>query len=1231
MSNFLNSDYQDLNGLTNISADEVRTNVLYVNGLLIDPNSTNFNNINCETLTCEGDLSSNTIYAVTSIQNVPVSKYAFLLNVSSDIQSQFTNIINNYVLSSFLSSNYRNNTYLTTNLPTLAAANTFTGNNTFSAETTFLAKTKFENEVDITKGNSIKVNGNIIMNGVSGTNGNYLQFPDGSTQNTAAATPDNVAILENNQEFSGINTFTNNNVFSGNNTLGGANNFNGANIFSNANTFSGDNTFTKANTFSGNNTFTVGNTFSGPNTFSGENSFTNANTFSGDNTFTKANTFSGNNTFTVGNTFSGPNTFSGENSFTNANTFSGDNTFTKANTFSGNNTFTVGNTFSGPNTFSGENSFTNANTFSGENSFTNANTFSGNNTFTVGNTFSGPNTFSGENSFTNANTFSGNNTFTVGNTFSGPNTFSGENSFTNANTFGGNNTFSGDNTFSGENNFTAKTTFKNDVDIKDNYGINVNGNIIMNGASGTNGNYLEFPDGSQQTTAYTGSTGGVTGGVAILDASGQTFSGVNTFSNTNGGIKVAKMNLNNNEGIDLGTLTINSDSNFEISSTREDVNKGGDLILKSARSLYISGGNPDGDGIAITTGTLYLDITYLVEMRMHKNTDGELQSTFSFDTNDNFSRMTLYNNNNEKKGYLAIINNSGYHDLVLESVSNLYIQAGPTSNNSLTISGTNISLNLPNNYIKINNSVDYFINFGFPVTINNTPTVGTLLTFLKDGGSGGGAISFNNKDTNGIAKIYADEFQSLNLSSNQGSITLTSKIKQYSLNGASNVDIYEWTDGIYAFILFNSNSSNDGYCEFIINKDLNVSILAIGGGADGGYGMVFNARGGGGGGGGGLISANAQLKKSASPYIINIGGSTSGNSPENGKDCEFVNEYITVKATGGKCPFSPNTNYGGDGGVPIGSTNDPIPALHFNYLTNGQKGGDGSFGTAAEQSIGIGLALPSPGGSTFDPNPYPGPGIGISWGNGGGGGATYYYNNDSSLAPNKGGYGGNNGGANDGSGNGGTHGGGGGGGGAAAGSGAPGIDDDPTSASGGNGGNSPCSYTNKAGSYGQGGGGAGWLDIDPPENQFGRGSPGCVLITMLTDDIYDGIIIMDTQFSKPLPLSNNYNLVWNSETQELYKDPNRIQSGVVGNISSLFDDTNYYYSITFSVAFSDIPNVVCNLGKSTSGKETSSYYAIYSFIYSISTTGFKFYVIISNTVVTQPWDLSVNWIARLSS
>ena len=320
----------------------------------------------------------------------------------------------------------------------LANTQEFTGNNTFSAETTFLAKTKFENEVDISKGSNININGNIIMNGVSGTNGNYLQFPDGTTQNTAAATPDNVAILENNQEFSGINTFTNNNVFSGNNTLSGANNFNGANIFSNANTFSGNNTFTKANTFSGNNTFTVGNTFSGPNTFSGENSFTNANTFGGDNTF------------------------------------------------------------------------------------------------------------------------------------------------------------------SGENSFTAKTTFKNEVDIKDSYDIKVNGNIIMNGASGTNGNYLEFPDGTQQTTAYTGSTGGVTGGVAILDASSQTFSGVNTFSNTgaSGGIRVNNLMITNTTDINdeyVGNITYNSSNNNNLS-------------IISYNDLYFNIGNSGvGGGTAFVGG--YMDMS----------------------------------------------------------------------------------------------------------------------------------------------------------------------------------------------------------------------------------------------------------------------------------------------------------------------------------------------------------------------------------------------------------------------------------------------------------------------------------------------------------------------------------------------------------------------------------------------------------------------------------------------
>ena len=771
----------------------------------------------------------------------------------------------------------------------------------------------------------------------------------------------------------------------------------------------------------------------------------------------------------------------------------------------------------------------------------------------------------------------------------------------------------------------------------------------MNGASGTNGNYLEFPDGTQQTTAYTGSTGGVTGGVAILDASSQTFSGVNTFSNTgaSGGIRVNNLMITNTTDINdeyVGNITYNSSNNNNLSiisyndlyfnignsgvgggtafvggymdmsgyhiSNVPLIQSVNDLNLKSGTNLILTAGATEGNGtFALVAGNATLRL----------NTNDKSYSSIVFDTNENYSRMKLYNSTNGEKGYLAIILNSGSEDLKLESVNNLYLQAGGTSNNTLTISGTNINLNSTNNYIRINNSVDSFINFGFPVDYLTNP-IDTFLTFYKEGGSastGGGAISFHNSDTVGIGQIYADGYQRLNLTSNTGGITLTSKIKQYSLNGASNVNIYEWTDGIYAFVLFNSNSSNDGYCEFIINKDLNVSILAIGGGGDGGYSYdgLFNthlAIGGGGGGGGGFISANAQLKKSASPYVINIGGSTSGNSPENGKDCGFVNGSITVKATGGMCSNSTNPGYGGSGGVPIGGTNDPIPALDFNYLTNGQPGGNGAYSDNA------GDYLPTSGGSTSNPNPYPGPGIGISWGNGGGGGASSDYVGNN----NKGGNGGNGG-------IGGNGPGGGGGGGTGGGNGAIGYVSDSTSGSGGDGGNSPCSYTNKAGSYGQGGGGASYLGSNT-QNQFGRGSPGCVLITMLRDDIYEGTINMDTQFSKPLPLSNNYNLVWNSETQELYKDPNSIQSGVIANIYSLFDNTKYYYSITFSVAFSDIPNVVCNLARSTSGAETPLY-AIYSFIDSISTTGFKFYAVTTNAVITQAMNVSVNWIAKLSS
>ena len=100
MNNIENA-FTDLNNLISINADEVRTNNLYVDGILILPSSTNFNNINCQTLTCQTDLSSNTLYATVSIQGVPVAKFAFL-DATSSIQGQFNNITTNYVSNSSL-------------------------------------------------------------------------------------------------------------------------------------------------------------------------------------------------------------------------------------------------------------------------------------------------------------------------------------------------------------------------------------------------------------------------------------------------------------------------------------------------------------------------------------------------------------------------------------------------------------------------------------------------------------------------------------------------------------------------------------------------------------------------------------------------------------------------------------------------------------------------------------------------------------------------------------------------------------------------------------------------------------------------------------------------------------------------------------------------------------------------------------------------------------------------
>lgn len=119
MSNFLNSGFTDLNCLTNIDSDEIRTNTLYVNGVQIVANSSNFSTINCQQLICQNDISANTIVAVTSIQNVPVAKYEFLLNVTSDIQAQFNNITTNFATKTQVTNNFNSyntqvvNTYVT--------------------------------------------------------------------------------------------------------------------------------------------------------------------------------------------------------------------------------------------------------------------------------------------------------------------------------------------------------------------------------------------------------------------------------------------------------------------------------------------------------------------------------------------------------------------------------------------------------------------------------------------------------------------------------------------------------------------------------------------------------------------------------------------------------------------------------------------------------------------------------------------------------------------------------------------------------------------------------------------------------------------------------------------------------------------------------------------------------------------------------------------------------------
>ena len=147
MSNFLNSAFTDLNSLISINSDEVRTNTLYVNGIQITANSSNFTTINCSKLICQNDISSNTIYATTSIQNVPVAKFAYLTNVSSDIQSQFNNITTNYATKTQVTNNFNSyNTQVANTYATKSSLNNYVLTTTLTSTlTNYVSSTTLTN------------------------------------------------------------------------------------------------------------------------------------------------------------------------------------------------------------------------------------------------------------------------------------------------------------------------------------------------------------------------------------------------------------------------------------------------------------------------------------------------------------------------------------------------------------------------------------------------------------------------------------------------------------------------------------------------------------------------------------------------------------------------------------------------------------------------------------------------------------------------------------------------------------------------------------------------------------------------------------------------------------------------------------------------------------------------------------------------------------------------------
>jgi hypothetical protein len=157
--------------------------------------------------------------------------------------------------------------------------------------------------------------GTFAGNGASLTNLNAANLASGTVADARLSS--NVALLNQNQTFTGTNLFIGTNKFNGASTFTGTTSLVGTNNLTGTNTLLGGNLLSGINTMAGTNVLSGTNLFTGASVLVGANTLAGTNTFAGVSTFNSTTIFTGTNTFTASNTFAGPGNYIGVNTFTN--------------------------------------------------------------------------------------------------------------------------------------------------------------------------------------------------------------------------------------------------------------------------------------------------------------------------------------------------------------------------------------------------------------------------------------------------------------------------------------------------------------------------------------------------------------------------------------------------------------------------------------------------------------------------------------------------------------------------------------------------------------------------------------------------------------------------------------------------------------------------------------------------------------------------------------------------